>query len=90
MGFPNIKRPVPPFYTSVIGSDSPYDFPLNTMAAMEARDQGGLVTYIHPISGGTRDVFDTNLGAKEAAVTAALGALDTLDILPYADPAYQL
>ena len=90
MGFLNIRQLVPPSYTSVLGSDSPYDFPLNTMAAMEARDQGGLVTYMHPISGSARDVFDTNLGAKESVVTAALGALDTLDILPYGDPAYQL
>ena len=66
MGFLNIKRIVPPEYTSVIGSDSPYDFPLNTMAALDARSQGGLVTYMHPISGATRDVFDTNLGAKES------------------------
>ena len=90
MGFLNIKRIVPPEYTSVIGSDSPYDFPLNTMAALDARSQGGLVTYMHPISGATRDVFDTNLGAKESVVTAALGALDTLDVLPYADAAYEL
>ena len=90
MGFLNIKKLVPPSYTSVIGSDSPYDFPLNTMAAIEARGQGGLVTYMHPIGGPTRDVFDTNLGAKESVVTAALGALDTLDILPYADAAYEL
>ena len=90
MGFLNIKRLVPPSYTSVIGSDSPHDFPLNTMAAIRAREQGGLVTYMHPITGTTHDVFDTNLGAKESVVTAALGALDTLDILPYGDPAYQL
>ena len=90
MGFLNIKNLVPPSYTSVIGSDSPYDFPLNTMAAIEARSQGGLVTYMHPIGGSTRDVFDTNLGAKESVVTAALGGLDTLDILPYADAAYEL
>ncbi|MDE0110340.1 MAG: CehA/McbA family metallohydrolase [Bryobacterales bacterium] len=90
MGFLNINKLVPPSYTSVIGSDSPYDFPLNTMAAIKARDQGGLVTYMHPIGGSTRDVFDTNLGAKESVVTAALGALDTLDVLPYADAAYEL
>ena len=90
MGFLNIKRLVPPSYTSVIGSDSPFDYPLNTMAAIEARDQGGLVTYMHPISGNTRDVFDTNLGAKESVVTAALGALDTIDLLPYGDSAYRL
>ena len=90
MGFLNIKRIVPPEYTSVIGSDSPYDFPLNTMAALDARRQGGLVTYMHPISRTVRDVFDTGLGAKEGAVTAAHGALDTLDILPYGDGAYEL
>jgi TolB protein len=90
MGFLNIKKQVPPSYTSVIGSDSPYDFPLNTMAAIEARKQGGLVSYMHPISGSTRDVFDTNLGAKESPVTAALGALDAIDILPYGEAAYQL
>ena len=90
MGFLNIKRLVSPSYTSVPGSDSPFDFPLNTMAALEAREQGGLVTYMHPIGGATRDVFDTNLGAKESVVTAALGALDTLDLLPYGDAAYEL
>jgi hypothetical protein len=90
MGFLNIKSQVPPSYTSVPGSDSPFDFPLNTMAAIEARRQGGLVTYMHPIGGSTRDVFDTNLGAKESIVTAAMGALDTIDLLPYGDSAYRL
>ncbi len=90
MGFLNIKKQVPPSYTSVPGSDSPYDFPLNTMAALEARAQGGLVTYMHPIGGTMRDVFDTNLGAKESVVTAALGGLDTIDLIPYGDGAYQL
>ena len=51
MAFLNIKKQVPPSYTSVIGSDSSYDFPLNTMAALEARRQGGFVSYVHPISG---------------------------------------
>ena len=90
MAFLNIKKQVPPSYTSVIGSDSPYDFPLNTMAALEAREQGGLVSYVHPLGGATRDVFDTNLGAKEAPITAALGAMDAIDVLPFGEAAYQL
>ncbi len=89
MAFLNIKKQVPPSYTSVIGSDSSYDFPLNTMAALQARQQGGLVSYVHPI-GGTTDVFDTNLGAKESPVTAALGAVDSIDILPFPEAATQL
>ncbi len=90
MAFLNIKELVPPFYTSVPGSDSPYDYPLNTMAAQKATEQGGLVSYVHPISGDIRDVFDTSLGAKESPVTAALGAMHSIDILPYGPAAYEL
>ena len=90
MSFLNITRQVPPSYTSVIGSDSPYDFPLNTMAALEARRQGGLVTYVHPMGGQTRDVFDTQLGAKEIPVGAALGAVDSIDVLPFGQAAYEM
>jgi len=88
MAFLNIKKLVPPFYTSVPGSDSPYDFPLNTMAALEARKQGGLVSYVHPA--GNRDILDTSLGAKEIPVGAALGAVDSIDILPFGDTAFEL
>jgi hypothetical protein len=90
MAFVNITRQVPPSYTSVPGSDSPYDYPLNTMAALEARKQGGLVTYVHPMGTRMRDVFDTNLGAKEIPVGAALGAVDSIDLLPFGEAAYQL
>ncbi len=89
MAFLNIKRRVLPSYTSVPGTDSPYDFPLNTMAALEAKKQGGLVSYVHPI-GGARDVFDVNLGAKEAPISAALGALDSIEVLPSGGTAYDL
>ncbi len=90
MVFLNLQELVPPFYTSVPGSDSPYDFPLNTMAAQKATEQGGLVSYAHPIWGDLRDVFDTSLGAKESPVTAALGAVHSIDILPFGPAAYQL
>ena len=36
------------------------------------------------------DVFDTNLGAKETPLTAALGGMDAIDILPFGPPAYEL
>ena len=90
MAFLNIKKQVPPSYTSVIGSDSSFDFPLNTMAALEARKQGGLVSYVHPMMNQSRDVFDTNLGAKEMPVGTALGAVDAIDILPFGEGAYEL
>lgn len=90
MAFLNIRKQVPPSFTSVIGSNSPYDYPLNTMAAIEARKQGGLVVYVHPAAGNINDVMDTNLGAKEAPLTAALGAMDAMDILPFGPAAYEL
>jgi TolB protein len=90
MAFLNLKKQVPPSFTSVIGSNSSYDFPLNTMAAIEARQQGGFVSYVHPIGGSVNDVFDTSLGAKEAPVTAALGAMDAIDVLPFGDAAYEM
>lgn len=90
MAFLNIKKQVPPSFTSVVGSNSAFDYPLNTMAAMEARKQGGLVVYVHPLSTPLRDVMDSNLGAKEAPLTAAMGAMDAIDILPYGPAAYEL
>jgi dipeptidyl aminopeptidase/acylaminoacyl peptidase len=90
MAFLNIKKQVPPSFTSVVGSNSPHDFPLNTMAAMEARAQGGLVVYVHPLSSPLTDPMDSNLGAKEAPLTAALGAMDAIDVLPYAPAAYEM
>jgi TolB protein len=90
LGFLNIRKQVPPSFTSVPGSPSPYDYPLNTMAAREARQQGGLVTQMHPIGGAVNDVFDTRLGAKETPVQAALGVQDLIDVLPYAPAGYEL
>lgn len=90
MAFLNIRKQVPPSFTSVVGSNSSYDYPLNTMAALEARQQGGVVVYVHPMSGTIADPMDTNLGAKEAPLTAALGAMDGIDILPYGPAAYEM
>jgi TolB protein len=81
---------VPPSFTSVIGSRSSFDYPLNTMAALAAKQQGGVVSYVHPITQPIGDPFDTSLGAKEAPLTAALDAMDAIDILPYGPRAYEM
>jgi hypothetical protein len=60
------------------------------MAALEAKKQGGMVVYVHPLAGTINDVFDTNLGAKEAPLGAALDAVDAMDLLPFAPAAYEL
>jgi TolB protein len=90
MCFLNVKKQIQPSYTSVPGSRSPYDFPLNTMAALEAHKQGALVDYTHPLADGYNDVFDNTYGAKELPIAAALGAVDFIDILPWGEQAYEL
>jgi len=60
------------------------------MGALEARKQGGLVVYVHPLTAPLTDPLDSNLGAKEAPLTAALGAMDAIDILPYGPAAYEM
>lgn len=90
MAFLNIRKQVPPSYTGVIGSNSAYDFPLNTTAAAAAKAQGGFVSYVHPHYGGIADPFDTYYGAKELPVSAALGVVDSMDILPSGESAYEM
>ena len=91
MAFLNIKKQVPPSFTSVIGSNSPYDFPLNTMAALDARKQGGLVVVRASELSRRSTTSSTPIWArKEAPVTAALGAMDAIDMLPFGAAAYEL
>jgi hypothetical protein len=90
MVFLNLRSLVPPYFTSVVGSNSPFDFPLNTSAALRAQGQGGFVSYTHPMVGLTTDPFDTWLGAKEIPVVAALGGLDAIDIMPIGEQAAEL
>jgi len=89
MCFLNLKRLVEPGFTSFPGTESPYDFPLNTMAAMEARRQGGLVVYTHPMHE-SADPFDSTGAAKELPVAAAFGVVDSIDLLPWGENAYEL
>ena len=90
MAFLNIKKLLAPSFTSVPGSAFPYDFPLNTVVALAAKKQGGFVTSVHPHYAGQTDVFDTWYGAKELPVTAAFGAVDSVDILPSGESAYEM
>ena len=90
MLFLGIRKLVPPFFTSQIGSNSPYDTPLNSAAALEAHKEGGFVSYAHPNYSGMFDVFDTNLGAKEIPLGVALGSVDAIDVLPPGPAAYVL
>jgi hypothetical protein len=56
---------------------------------LNAKRQGGFVSYTHPM-GRTSDVFDTWLGAKEIPIVAALGGVDSIDIMPGLETAAEL
>jgi hypothetical protein len=83
MALLNLTRLVEPLYTSFEGTPHPFDYPSNTMVAREARQSGGVVAYVHPLLGATRDPFDFTVSAKELPVTAALGLVDVVDIYPW-------
>ncbi|MEX2302163.1 MAG: CehA/McbA family metallohydrolase [Bryobacterales bacterium] len=52
MCFYGLKRLVSPLYTGFAGTPFWEDYPPNYTQAKDAQDQGGAVTYAHPISGG--------------------------------------
>ncbi|HUS06181.1 MAG TPA: CehA/McbA family metallohydrolase [Bryobacteraceae bacterium] len=83
MALLNLTRLIEPAYTSFEGTPHPFDYPSNTMVAGQARQAGGVVAYVHPILGMTRDPFDFTVSAKELPVTAALGLVDVVDIYPW-------
>ncbi|HYO83836.1 MAG TPA: CehA/McbA family metallohydrolase, partial [Bryobacteraceae bacterium] len=72
------------------GTPQPYDYPSNTIVAEQARKGGGVVAYVHPIVGMTRDPFDFTVSAKELPVTAALGQVDAVDIYPWGPVAAEI
>ena len=71
----NLKRFVEPSYSGFPNSPNPFDYPPNTSVARRAQKEGVGVFYVHP-------------GSKTAgslAVDAALGTIDGMEILGYAN-----
>jgi hypothetical protein len=82
-------------YTGFEKSDHPHDHPANLVGARALRDQGASVAYCHPVS------YDTNLRegdspealyaggrtveARELVVDAALGAINSIDVMSNLD-----
>ena len=75
MALLNLKRFMEPPYSGFPSSPNPFDYPPNTSVARRARKQGAVVFYVHP---GSRT-------ARSLAVDAALGTIDGMEILGYAN-----
>ena len=75
MALLNLKSFVEPPYSGFPNSPNPFDYPPNTSVARRAQKKGIGVFYVHP---GSKT-------AKSLAVDAALGTIDGMEILGYAN-----
>lgn len=73
VGFLNLKSFVEPAYFGWPHSPFPYDYPGNYPQAVQAKAQGGVVTYVHP---GLPSEFPVDI---------ALGVADTIDVMSQVD-----
>jgi len=75
MALLNLKKFVEPPYSGFPNSPNPFDYPPNTSVARRAQKEGVGVFYVHPGSKTERSL----------AVDAALGTIDGMEILGYAN-----
>jgi TolB protein len=88
MQFFGINKLVEPQYTGFDNTPNSLDFPANYTMAKDACDQGGLVTYGHPMLKGAPEAFGpdptaANGAARELPIDAALGVVHAMDVMSY-------
>ena len=88
MQFFGIRQLVKPQYTGFDNTPNYLDFPCNYTMAKAATDQGGVVSYAHPMMTGQPSPFDSDLtasngAARELPVDAALGVVHATDLMCY-------
>jgi hypothetical protein len=74
------------------GSDEPFDWPANATACQEFRDLGATVGYTHPVFSPLADgspagafAFPRSVEARELVADAALGLVDSVDLIGPSD-----
>lgn len=88
MQFFGIKKLVEPQYTGFDNTPNHHDYPANFTMAAEAVNQGGLVTYAHPMFADQPVPFPSDLtaangAARELPVDAILGVVHAVDLMCY-------
>jgi PKD domain-containing protein/peptidase M23-like protein len=76
----NLTQLVEPIFTGFKDTTNPWDIPTNADIADRARVQAGTVSYTHPASSPDAP-YDGPYAAKGLPVDAALGRIDTLDVM---------
>ena len=74
------------------GSDEPFDWPANAAACQELRGLGATVAYTHPVFSALEDgspagafAFPRSVEARELVADAALGLVDSVDLIGPSD-----
>jgi hypothetical protein len=74
------------------GSDEPFDWPANAAVCQELRSQGASVAYTHPLFSPLADgspaqafAFPRSVEARELVADAALGLVDSVDLIGPSD-----
>lgn len=80
----NLRQVVEPVFTGFKDTTNPYDIPSMSDIAEKTHRQGGLVNYTHPASR-LDDLYRGAYSAKGLPVYAALGVIDTVDVMGSAD-----
>lgn len=76
----NLSQLVEPIFTGFKDTTNPWDVPTNADIADRARAQQGTVSYTHP-AWDQDSPYDGAYAAKGLPVDAALGRIDTLDVM---------
>ncbi len=80
----NLQQVVEPVFTGFKDTTNPYDIPSMSEIAWKTHRQGGLVNYTHPASL-MGDLYRGAYSAKGLPVYAALGKIDTMDVMGSGD-----
>lgn len=78
----NLSQLVEPIFTGFKETTNPWDMPTNADIAERARQQLGTVSYTHPASN-PESPYDGAYSAKGLPMDAALGRIDTLDVMGF-------
>jgi hypothetical protein len=76
----SLSQLVEPIFTGFADTTNPWDVPSNADIADRTRAQAGTVSYTHPASN-PDSLYDGAYAAKGLPVDAALGRIDTLDVM---------
>lgn len=78
----NLSRLVEPIFTGFLETTNPWDVPTNADIAGRVQEQGGVVSYTHPVAQ-KEDPYVGAYAAKGLPVDVALARIDSLDVMGF-------